>query len=80
MRWVRDGRVPTLPPEAQQAPRRKGKPEITGAVAPRLSLSSLSKEALTLESLWWESNGHPSRNLGEQLTMTRGQHQCLTHM
>ena len=54
MRRVRDGRVPTLPPEAQQAPRRKGKPEITGAVAPRLSLSSLSKEALTLESLWWD--------------------------
>ena len=33
----------------------------------------MSKQALTLESLWWESNGHPSRNLGEQMTRTRQQ-------
>lgn len=42
----------------------RGKHEVTGTVAPRFSLSSMSKEALDWKSLWWEGQRTPQQELG----------------
>lgn len=71
--------MPTLPPEAQRAPRRKSEPVTTRSVAPWFSQFLCPKRHLPWKASGGRGSGHPSRNLGEQMAMT-SHHQRLTHM